>query len=323
MYSSPSVPELPEVESLRLSLLPHLTGATIRRASLLRPDICELPSPTDSLGPSHPSHPAAPSPASLLLLQLATITTLSRRGKQLALHAHNGRILIIHLGMSGQLLLFPADSPPQLTHIHATWLLEPPPTSTTSKSTSNILMVFRDPRRFGGLAPYSSLDALLSTRWCNLGPDALTISPQDLFAATSRSARPIKSLLLDQAALAGVGNIYADESLFASNIHPATKANTLTQPRIESLASAIRTILANSITQGGSSLRDYRNAQGQSGSATSLHHVYGRAGKPCHTCNTPLASTLFAQRTTVWCPTCQRAPRKGTSNSKPTSSRPR
>ncbi|MBX3387983.1 MAG: bifunctional DNA-formamidopyrimidine glycosylase/DNA-(apurinic or apyrimidinic site) lyase [Phycisphaeraceae bacterium] len=281
------MPELPEVERTRLSLAP-LIGRTISRASLLRADICDSFSPRGT--------PTKASPRSLL--QHARISSLSRRGKQLAVIASDGRTLCIQLGMSGRLLLLQSDIPHPKSdippHTHALWTLD-----------DNSQLLFIDPRRFGGLSTYPSERALLQHRWSTLGPDALTLSARDLAHACADSHRPIKSLLLDQSALAGVGNIYADESLFRARIHPSTLASTLTNSQLAALARAIRFILARAITAGGSTLRNYADSNGRAGTAQLLHAVYGRVGKSCTNCNGSLASSRLAQRATVFCPLCQ------------------
>jgi len=294
------MPELPEVERTRLSLLP-LIGRTIVRATLLRADIC------DSFNNSGiPRRPTASD-----LLARATISSLTRRGKQLAIHASDGRTLCIQLGMSGRLLLtsdirHPTSDIP--THTHAHWLFH-----------NNSRLLFIDPRRFGGLSTYPTEHALLTHRWSALGPDALTISANDLARACENSRRPVKSLLLDQSALAGVGNIYADESLFRAHIHPTTHADALSKPQLTILASAIRFILARAIKAGGSTLRDYSDSQGTKGSAQTLHAVYARADQPCLNCAQPLNSTRLAQRATVFCPNCQPQPlsRRSTRSTRP------
>lgn len=288
------MPELPEVERTRLSLAPIL-GDTITAATLRRTDIC------DSFNASGALHKSAPRD----LLAGAKISSLTRRGKQLAIHASDGRTLCIQLGMSGTLLLLPSDiSKSRLggphpksaipKHTHALW-----------KFSSGALLLFIDPRRFGGLSTYPTESTLDQHRWSALGPDALTITARDLARACQDSHRPIKSLLLDQSALAGVGNIYADESLFRARINPHTHASTLTKPQLTSLARSIRFILARAITAGGSTLRNYADSRGTKGSAQFLHAVYARANQPCLTCTQLLFGTRLGQRATVFCPHCQ------------------
>jgi formamidopyrimidine-DNA glycosylase len=273
------VPELPEVETVRLTLRP-LIGRRIASARLARQDICQT------------STGKRARPADLLAGR--SIVELRRRGKQLALIADNGSILLIHLGMTGQLRLSNRNEPFAATnHIHASWTID-----------DGSRLTFRDPRRFGGLWTLPSPEAL-EDRWTALGPDALTITPTTLAAAAAGSRRHIKAMLLDQTILAGVGNIYADEALFLARIRPSRRAHKLKTGDCDRLASTIRTVLAAAIDHGGSTLRDYMNANGQPGSAQLRHLVYGRAGQPCTTCGRTLRSTLIAQRTTVHCPNCQ------------------
>lgn len=277
------MPELPEVESLRRSLEPFLLGTRFVAARLLRDDMCTVvPRPADRATPHD-------------LLENATITSLERRGKQLAIVADDGRTLIVQLGMSGQVLIVDDDRRALLhTHVHALWTL-----------SRGGCMLFRDPRRFGGLSALHDRAELDRTAWRDLGPDALSISPSVLRERTAASTRAIKAVLLDQRVLAGVGNIYADESLFRARIHPLTRAGTLSLALWERLAQAVRETLHEAVAAGGSSLRDYVDAQGLAGQATHGHQVYGRGGSPCLACGSILRQAQVTQRTTVWCPACQ------------------
>ena len=270
------MPELPEVESVRRSLLPYLLGRSVVQSILHRADIVE-----------GDTSPAA-------LLQGHLITALQRRGKLLSFHT-SGRVLAIHLGMSGQLLVLAEGAAPKnATHLHAEWRLD-----------SGERLIFRDPRRFGGISTHATEADFQSQRLQALGPDALTIDTTHLAQSLRKAKRPIKAALLDQGVLAGVGNIYADESLFLAAINPARPCTRLNDQDFTRLASAIRDVLTRAIASGGSTLRDYVNASGDQGSYTLEHSVYGRTGQTCLRCATPLKTRLIAQRTTVWCPTCQ------------------
>lgn len=275
------MPELPEVETVRRTLEPHLVGRRVARADLRRPDILR-----------GDSSPAA-------LLQGATIHALQRRGKQLAIlassRAAKPRILLVHLGMTGQLIHHAGKADPlSTTHVHALWTL-----------SGGGTLLFRDPRRFGGLWSIPSV-ADLEARWAALGPDGLVITGDRLAAAAGRSARAIKASLLDQAVVAGVGNIYADEALFRAGIRPRRASRLLTRHDFERLAVAIREVLHAAVEARGSSIRDYVDGSGFPGKAQLAHAVYGKGGLPCRVCGTRLRSAQVAQRTTVWCPTCQR-----------------
>ena len=272
------MPELPEVECVRRALLP-LVGERIGTAQLRREDIVEhLPGRGGAAA----------------LLEDDTVRGLFRHGKQLAIEGESGRVVCVQLGMSGQLLLT-AGGVPAFTHAHAVWVFR-----------RGLTLTFRDPRRFGGLSLYPPLAALRERRWSSLGPDALTHPDRALADACRASGRRIKDLLLDQSALAGVGNIYADESLFEARIRPSRRARSLRPPEVLALSEAVRGILARAVEAGGTTLRDYVRPDGAPGGAGSLHRAYGRHGQPCDRCGTLLRRTVLSQRTTSYCPRCQR-----------------
>jgi formamidopyrimidine-DNA glycosylase len=270
--------------------------------------------------------PAAGDALARALFASATFTGTQRRGKELALLAHDvpcilqdanetktsadapvhargdTRVLCVHLGMSGRLRwheTLPEFGPKE--HVHVVWELE-------REGMPAGWMSFADPRRFGGLAALSSLDAL-AWRWRNTGPDALLASHdalvRHLTARLGTTTRMVKAALLDQGVIAGIGNIYADEALFDSGIAPQTQGRRLTPARIQALVSAVQATLNAAIQEGGSTLRDYVSAEGVRGQAQASHRVYGRAGRACVRCGEPLRSAQIAQRTTVWCPVCQ------------------
>lgn len=286
-----AVPELPEVESVRRSLVPHLVGRTITGVDIRRRDIVSVVASDGKVTP-------LPARNSARMLMVRTrINALERRGKQIAVIASmDDPILIVHLGMTGQFFCLPPGGHlPEAVHVHLVWRLD-----------SGARLIFRDPRRFGGVWSLAN-HAALEARWAELGPDALTIDARTLATRLARAKRPIKSALLDQAILAGVGNIYADESLFLARIAPQTIAATIPGPKITKLAASIRAVLVKAIAAGGSSLPDgmYIDADRRPGAYQLAHSVYGRSGKTCPVCQTPLQSTLISNRTTVWCPSCQ------------------
>ncbi len=287
------MPELPEVECVRKSVEPLLLGKHVQRVDIARPDICECFS-----GPINSLKSTKPTPAKLL--QGLDITHLIRLGKQIGILTKQGPSLCVHLGMSGQL----ADSATiaerakhnaiQGKHVHITWHL----------SDGNAVS-FRDPRRFGGIWSYESETALREHRFSSLGPDGLKITGHQLQQAASHSQRAVKAALLDQSIIAGVGNIYADEALFVAKVSPLRKCIKITNEEWNTIAHAIHQVLKQSIATGGSTLRDYVNAKGERGRNQETHAVYGRSNKPCLMCNAPLHRATVAQRTTVWCATCQ------------------
>jgi len=223
------------------------------------------------------------------------IERLERHGKELAIVSRGGASVCVHLGMSGQLWHCPpGERLRRRDHVHCVWHLG-----------KRGRLVFRDPRRFGGLWCYASLDDLTAARWSRLGPDALRIDARTLRRVLARTRRSIKSTLLDQTVVAGIGNIYADEILFAAGIHPQSVASLLPPDRCRRLASETRRVLTAAVRSGGSTIRDYVDGNGAAGSYALQHRVYGRAGRPCTDCGQPLCRITEAQRTTVLCPGCQ------------------
>lgn len=286
------MPELPEVECVRRSLLRHVQGRTVSAVALFRRDVAR------SVNARGEDRRLPPRGAEFQLLEGVRIVDVRRHGKQLALISEPPRAaaLVVHLGMSGQLFCLGPGAPiPDPSHIHVRWQLD-----------TGARLFFRDPRRFGGVWAVPG-PSLLEKRWADLGPDALTITADELAARLGRTRRAIKSALLDQRLLAGVGNIYVDESLFAARILPSAISSSLRAPHVERLASAIRAVLTRAIDSGGSSLSDgmYLDADGRQGTYQLSHSVYGRGGQPCPECRTSLSTGLLAGRTTVWCRRCQ------------------
>ena len=296
------MPELPEVESVCRSLAPRLVGRTITRVLVARRDIITGES-TDAA-----------------LLVGARIAEIARHGKQFALLAHDrAPALLFHLGMTGSLRHFApttpdvpdalahrrtpdttaGESPMDAKHRHVLWELD-----------DRSVLVFRDPRRFGGVWTFPSRDAL-TQRWSTLGPDALRVTPAQLHRALRRTSRAVKAALLDQELIAGLGNIYVDEVLFGVGVHPLTPADAIDRPTADRLAARIRAVLARAIDAGGSTLRDYVNGDGESGGFQLRHRVYGRAGERClrthqgRRCPGTIRSIVLLGRTTAFCPQCQ------------------
>lgn len=296
------MPELPEVECVRRSLEHLIVGRRVGAVRVTRPGVIRGER------------------ADAALLVGDRIEAVVRQGKQLAMVGAAGRCVCVHLGMSGQLCILPRPdepntkpSPFQRTgppkgsthnppntlppHTHVLWLLD-----------GALAMRFTDPRRFGGLWTFARLDDLATQRWSALGPDALSITPAALHGGLSGTTRGLKAALLDQQLVAGLGNIYVDELLFGAKLHPMQPANTLDRGQTASLTRRMRTLLRGAIERGGSSLRDYVDAQNQPGRQQHRHRVYGRAGQPCKRrgCCAVIASAQVAGRTTAWCPCCQR-----------------
>lgn len=238
-----------------------------------------------------------------MLLVGRRIERLERHGKQLAIVAERGGpVLIVHLGMTGQLrYVARGESAAREDHIHVRWVF--------GDEAQGASLLFRDPRRFGRITPAASMADLLAQEWSRLGPDALRVRAADLAASLSRTTRNIKAALLDQEIIAGIGNIYADETLHRARLHPLTPAHSLTRPQVRSLSAAIRTVLSRAVRAGGTTLRDYVDGNGQAGNHRANLLVYDRAGRPCAACGQPLIASVVAQRTTTFCHQCQpRAP---------------
>lgn len=307
------MPELPEVERVRRSVEAAVLGARVERVRLGRRDMLVMPGDPEG-GWSRASRDALSKPKRYRasdLLAGGTIERVERHGKQLALvgeqpvgeHAGGEAVVLVHLGMTGQLRAMPNGTRSPGDHVHMTWWLR----SRAGEPTGRL--IFRDPRRFGGLWSLPTR-AALAERWSELGPDALEITGSVLWSRLrARNDQPkrtsIKAALLDQRVLAGVGNIYADEACFRAGIDPRRQAGSLSRAQIDRLAREVRFVLARAVAAGGSTLRDYVDANGTAGEAQLLHAVYGRAGLACVVCGRPLSSDRVAQRATVWCPRCQ------------------
>lgn len=270
------MPELPEVENVRLTLLPHVQGIRVKKVTICRPDVVT--------GLATPQS----------LLQGKVIANVIRHGKQLAILADDAQqtTVNVHLGMTGRLMRVTGSLP---AHCHIQWDL-----------ANGDKLVFIDPRRFGGLWTFDAWVDLKTQRWDKLGPDALKITASGLAAGLLKTKRALKAALLDQNLVAGLGNIYVDELCFMCGIRPNRMACELTVKDYRLLVREMRKLLKTAIKCGGSTLRDYVMVNGQSGKYQNLHKVYGRTGKPCVTCGMILHGMLLAGRTTVFCSHCQR-----------------
>lgn len=210
-----------------------------------------------------------------------TIQSIQRRGKFIVMQLDEGT-LTVHLGMTGRLLL---DAAPT-KHTYGIFTLD-----TGS-------LIYSDPRQFGRILWNHDLS--------RLGPEPLEIPLEEFQARMKLRKTGIKALLLNQTFLAGVGNIYADETLFAARVHPLATASRLSAARVAAIHQNMREILGAAIRLGGSSISDYVDAQGQRGWFQLQHHAYGREGEPCSACGTPIRKTTVVQRGTHYCPRCQR-----------------
>jgi formamidopyrimidine-DNA glycosylase len=277
------MPELPEVEVTRRGVAPHLEGRMVDTVHVRR-DGLRWPFPPDLAA----------------LLAGRTILHTGRRGKYLLIGFEHGT-LIVHLGMSGHLRVLPWDTMPK-KHDHFDLVV--------GAGAARQVLRLNDPRRFGAVLWHGVDDGELDQHELLRG---LGVEPLEdgfdgalLYRATRRRSAPIKQVLLAGDIVVGVGNIYACESLFRAGINPKTPASRIGRGRYDKLAEAIRSILAEAIVQGGSTLRDFIAVNGQSGYFQQTYFVYDRAGVPCRQCGSAIRQIKQGQRSTFYCVNCQK-----------------
>ena len=265
------MPELPEVETVRRQLEPLLVGRRIVEAW------------------GHPSAKFSSAP----LAAGPAIDSVARRGKYLLLGLDDGRDLVVHLGMTGSLRVRPPEDVGD-PYVRATWTLD---------VLGGSVLEYRDVRRFGRLAVAEG--GRYAGTLAVQGPDALdrTLTAERFWRSLRASRRAVKTQLLSQRPIAGVGNIYADEALWRARVNPARR--TVTRAQAAALLDAVRDVLAESLRYGGTTLSDYRAVDGREGRNQQRLDVYGQAGLPCPRCGTELRSRTLDGRTATWCPTCQ------------------
>lgn len=271
------MPELPEVETTRSGIEPHVLDQTVVDTVVRQPRL------------------RWPIPRKLVKeLTGNTIESVSRRGKYLLLEAGDST-LIIHLGMSGSLRIVDPDTSAG-THDHVDIVFG-----------NDKVLRFNDPRRFGCILWHKGNpeDHKLLR---NLGPEPLqdVFDGEYLFAISRNKKAPVKTFIMDSKIVVGVGNIYANESLHLSGIHPVRKAGKISLQRYRTLATNIKEVLSRAIKVGGTTLRDFTNSDGEPGYFRQSLFVYGRAGESCKNCGASLKEVRISQRSTVYCPVCQR-----------------
>ncbi len=283
------MPELPEVETVRRGLAPVMEGQVIARAGVNRPDL-RWPFPRDMAA----------------RLTGARVLALRRRAKYLLADLDRGETLLVHLGMSGRMLVsgapvgrFVHDHPAPEKHDHV-----------VIDMAGGARITFNDPRRFGAMDLMATAGADAHPLLAKLGPEPLGNGFHETHLASALAGRrtPVKAALLDQRIVAGLGNIYVCEALFRAGISPRRLAGTLVPARIARLTAAIRAVLTEAIAAGGSSLRDYRQADGGPGYFQHAFDVYGREGAPCRKpgCGGRIARIVQSARSSFHCPQCQR-----------------
>lgn len=272
------MPELPEVETTCRGIRPHIVGRTITGVDVRQPSL-RLPVPDE-----------------VQTLTGTTVLEVNRRAKYLLIDCGRA-VLLVHLGMSGSLRI--ADpSEPLRKHDHVIIHVD-----------SKQEIRFHDPRRFGIVTWIENgTDPMSHKLLRNLGPEPLSdaFSGSTLSSAASHRRCAVKQLIMDNQVVVGVGNIYACEALFLAGIHPTRAANRISTTRYKKLARSIKNRLAAAIDQGGTTLRDFVNSDGNPGYFAQQLHVYGREGEPCETCGTTIKRIAIGQRSTFFCPRCQR-----------------
>ena len=282
------MPELPEVETVRRGLAPAMEGAVIAQADVNRPDL-RWPFPPDMAG----------------RLTGQTVLGLRRRSKYILADLSSGESLLVHLGMSGRMLVsgdplgqFVHDHPAAQKHDHVVLHMD-----------NGARITFNDPRRFGAMDLLTTQTADQHKLLAALGPEPLgnDFHEQHLITAFENKKSPVKSALLDQRIVAGLGNIYVCEALFRAGISPTRKAGRISKHRVAALVPIIRDVLAEAIRAGGSSLRDFRQADGELGYFQHNFDVYGREAQPCRTpdCTSVVTRLVQSGRSSFYCKSCQ------------------
>lgn len=272
-----AMPELPEVETTRRGIAPHLVGRNISSVVIRHHGL------------------RWPIPKTLTkILPGQNIRAVTRRAKYLLIACDSGH-LILHLGMSGSLRVLPYGTPPE-KHDHFDLLMD-----------SGELLRLRDPRRFGAVL-WTETDPLRHPLLKDLGIEPLTpdFDGHYLFGRSRQRNTAIKLFVMDAKVVVGVGNIYASEALFRAGIRPQTAAGRISLQRYRQLAQCIQETLRDAIAAGGSSLRDFVDSQGKPGYFQQQYFVYGRTGEPCRQCKTPIRQIRQGQRSTFFCPSCQK-----------------
>ena len=283
------MPELPEVETVRRGLEPAMTGGVIVRAQVNRPDL---------------RWPFPPRMAERLTGQ--TVLTLRRRSKYILADLSSGETLLVHLGMSGRMTVsgdplgqFLHDHPMPEKHDHVVIDLD-----------NGARITFNDPRRFGAMDLMPTAEADTHPLLAKIGPEPLGNSFDERYLVDALKAKnsPIKSALLDQRIVAGLGNIYVCEALYRARISPRRRAGAISKSRVASLVPIIRDVLGQAIAAGGSSLRDFRQADGELGYFQHRFDVYDREGAPCRSdgCESVIRRIVQSGRSSFYCPSCQR-----------------
>jgi formamidopyrimidine-DNA glycosylase len=274
------MPELPEVETVKKGLIKNVIGKTLQ----------DIQINTDKL--RYPLNKV-----SFEFLKNKTIREIHRRGKHLIIFLEDDLQLIVHLGMSGVVKINPTDSYEKIKHDHIVITLN-----------DNISIIYNDPRKFGYWLINTTSNPLEHKVLITHGVEPLTddFNAKYLLTKLTKTSRKIKQTIMDNSIVVGVGNIYASEALFNSNILPTRPSNTITKKEVSKLVISIKEILEKAIAEGGTTLKDYKNTEGKPGYFTQQLNVYGRAKEKCYICETEIESLVIAQRNTFFCKKCQK-----------------
>ncbi|MYA89039.1 MAG: bifunctional DNA-formamidopyrimidine glycosylase/DNA-(apurinic or apyrimidinic site) lyase [Boseongicola sp. SB0662_bin_57] len=283
------MPELPEVETVRRGLLPVMEGTRILRADVNRPDL------------------RWPLPARMAERVTGTrVMSLRRRSKYLLAELSSGETLLVHLGMSGRILIS-GDAPGAFRNRHA---MHDRHDHVVFHMQGGARVTFNDPRRFGAMDLVATESAEQHQRLAGIGPEPLGNAFDETYLTGALKGRrtTIKAALLDQRVVAGLGNIYVCEVLHRAGVSPARRVSRIAARRIASLVPNVRDVLSEAIAAGGSSLRDYRQADGELGYFQHTFRVYGRDGEPCVKpgCGGQIVRTVQSGRSSFHCPKCQK-----------------
>ncbi|NLW07944.1 MAG: bifunctional DNA-formamidopyrimidine glycosylase/DNA-(apurinic or apyrimidinic site) lyase [Clostridia bacterium] len=276
------MPELPEVETVKRTLSPHLMGQKFTEIKIYHPAVIAYPDAA----------------AFVKILTGRPVRSLDRRGKYLIFNLDENLdeayCLVGHLRMTGRLILA-GDAVPLAPHTHVVFSLD-----------NGVYLHWVDVRRFGRLYLAREEEIMAVTGMAKLGPEPLGMSVEALAAICAGRRRPLKQLLLDQHLLAGIGNIYADEILFEAGLHPGREAGSLNRMEIERLQKAVQQVLRQAIANQGTTFRDYVDGSGRPGKNQEYLKAYGRTGKPCSRCGQLLERVILGGRSTHFCPGCQK-----------------
>lgn len=279
------MPELPEAETIVRGVRPEVVGRTIRRVAVAKDDVLVVPRRRFAAA-----------------VRGRRVVGVDRRGKKVLLRLDDGAVLAVGLGMTGRLLPFPRPPRGSQRPTHPAVILHFDGGGT---------LVFDDQRRFGRVEVLDP-DAW-ARRDARMGPEPLdpSLTPRTFHRALGRSRSPVRSWLLDQRRIAGVGNIYAVEALHLAGIHPLRPASGLSATEAAALLRALRSVLRDAIRHGGTTIRDYRDAGGGEGRYARRLHAYGREGRPCPACGAPIQRLVLSARSAFFCPVCQPGPAGG------------